>query len=555
MKVQLQNNNYYPIKRQQQNHVQQPTFKGFSGVMNFFATNLGWGANTTDVAFMVIPRTAKETTRGIDAVAEAGFRESMGTVNDASIGLYGAAAGAMLGGAISTNYGVKAKQIYTAPARVYDLAKYWGEHLSLNSAEREYLSNIINDIAGYNTAKGGESGYVKILEEDKKQILDILEKVVKDDTIGIKEWRKSRERGVVSAIITESTGAEARFRLRDGGTSNITTLLDDIIGMTKAFKKEKVSAEFLRIQRQMITGGGNAFLKSMSKFNTGRALIGFLVGSAVGVATQPINVWMTKKRTGKEGFVGNENAAKKDKSFKFLMERLAVGAGMLTMVLATLKCKPNPKEFIGKMAFEGLSPTINQLKGIYGMTIIGRVLATRSEDELRESTTKDTCGFLSWLVLGDVVNRGTAALISGKELLNYNKAVDGNAITGSTLKSRSEVLREALRSVGIKTAAKDIIGNTRAMTVSEMIKVLNTHPAAQAIKKATNRKLRILNISQIMGYVCTGMALGFGIPTLNIYLTRKSEAKRKARAEEMAKQEALKVDVKSVKPETKAVAA
>jgi len=88
-----------------------------------------------------------------------------------------------------------------------------------------------------------------------------------------------------------------------------------------------------------------------------------------------------------------------------------------------------------------------------------------------------------------------------------------------------------------------------------MIKVLNTHPAAQAIKKATNRKLRILNISQIMGYVCTGMALGFGIPTLNIYLTRKSEAKRKARAEEMAKQEALKVDVKSVKPETKAVAA
>ena len=553
MKVQLQNNNYYPIKRQQQNNVQQPSFKGLSGVLNFFATNLGWGANTTDVAFMVVPRTAKETTRGIDAVAEAGFRESMGTVNDASIGLYGAAAGALLGGPISTNYGVKAKQIYTAPARVYDLAKYWEGHLSSNSDEREYLSKIIDDIAGYNTAKGKESGYVKILEEDKKQILDILEKVVKDDKIGIKEWRKSSERGVVSAIITESTGAEARFKLGNGGTSNVTTLLDDIIGMTKAFKKEKVSSEFLRTLRE--TGSANKFLKSMSKFNTGRALIGFLVGSGVGVATQPINVWMTKKRTGKEGFVGNENAAKKDKSFKFLMERLAVGAGMLTMVLATLKCKPNPKEFIGKMAFEGLSPTINQLKGIYGMTIIGRVLATRSEDELRESTTKDTCGFLSWLVLGDVVNRGTAALISGKELLNYNKAVDGNAITGSTLKSRSEVLREALRSVGIKTAAKDIVGNTRAMTVGEMIKVLNTHPAAQAIKKATNRKLRILNISQIMGYVCTGMALGFGIPTLNIHLTRKSEAKRKARAEELARQEAMKVDVNVVKPEAKAVAA
>lgn len=561
MKIQLQTNNYYQTKqrqvqqqRYQQQPVQQPAFKGLSGFLNFLATNLAWGANLTDVTFMVLPRTGREFSRGIDAVAEAGFRESMGTANDSSIGLYGAGAGAILGGALASTYDVKAKQIYTSPARLTELAKYWEEHLKTGSSEREYLTKVVDNIVGYNTSRGTTTGYVEILKEDKKAVVDILEKIIKDDTIDIKTWRKKcTEKGVVSAIITESTGAEARFKLGESGTSAVNTLLDDIVGITKAFKKEKVNAEFLRCMQE--SGTANKFLKSMSKFNTGRALIGFLVGSGIGMGVQPFNVWMTKKRTGKEGFVGNTDGSTKDKSTKFLLERLAVGSGMLAMVLATLKCKPLPKEFISKMAFEGLSPTLNQLKGIYGMTIIGRVFATRGEDELRESAVKDTCGFLSWLVLGDVVNRGTAALLTGKELLNYNKAVDGNAITGSALKSRSEVLREALRGAGIQTRGVDMItGKERAMTVSEMIKVLETHPAARNIKKAVKGKLRVLNFAQLMGYAFTGAALGFGIPTLNIHMTRKSEAKRKAR-EEAAKLEAQKVASEPAKQDVqKAVA-
>ena len=93
MKVQLNQNNY-------PNNItnnKQPAFKGTSGVLNYLATNLGVGANLTDVAFMVAPRTAKDgICRGIDAGVETGFRESMGTINDASIGLYGMGAGAVL---------------------------------------------------------------------------------------------------------------------------------------------------------------------------------------------------------------------------------------------------------------------------------------------------------------------------------------------------------------------------------------------------------------------------------------------------------------------------
>ena len=437
-------------------------------------------------------------------------------------------AGDVLGTVVANKYNVKASKIFTSPERVNTLAEFWNEHLKNNSSQKDYLKKIIDEIEGYNTTKNNDTGFIKLTNEsDKEKIVNILDDVINDKNINIKHWRsKSPERGVLNAIITENTGADTRFKLKNSGTSNLNTLLDDIVGMTKAFKEQKVMEAF---NNAAASGGKNKFLSAMSKFNKGRALLGFLIGSGVGLSVQPINMWYTKKRTGKEGFVGG-TCNEKDRSTKFKLEKLAVGAGMLTMVLASLKCKP--KDFLNKMAFQGLAPTINQLKGIYGVTVTSRVLVTRSEDELRESSVKDSFGFLSWLVLGDFVNRGMAAAFTGKKLLNFNKKNDGNIITGSTLKSRNEVLREALHSVGISTIKKDIkTGKQMAMNITEMIKLLEKSPAAKPILAATKKKLKVLNIAQFAGYAFTGTALGLGIPTLNIHMTRKSEARRKAKLE------------------------
>ncbi len=534
MKVQLNRTNYPDNIA----HNNQPAFKGTSGVLNYLATNLGIGANLTDVTFMVAPRTAKDGfCRGIDAGLETGFRESMGTVNDASIGLYGMGAGAVLGSAIAGNYGVKASKIFTSPERLETLANFWKAHIENKTSQKEYLMSIINEVEGYNTANNAETGFVKLTNQgDKEKVVNILDNVINNDKIDIKQWRsKCPERGVVNAIITESTGADTRFRLKNSGNSNLNTLLDDIVGMTKAFKEEKVMEAF---NNATLNGEKNKFLSAMSKFNKGRALMGFLVGSGVGLAVQPINMWFTKKRTGKEGFVGG-TCNEKDRSTKFKIEKAIVAAGMFSMVLASLKCKP--KDFLNKMAFQGLAPTINQLKGVYGVTVTGRILVTRSEDEMWESARKDSLGFLSWLVLGDFVNRGVAAAFTGKRLLNFNKETDGNVITSSTLKSRSEVLREGLRSVGLSTVKTDSkTGMQKAMNITEMIKLLKTSPEAKPILKATMKKLKVLNIAQFAGYAFTGIALGLGIPTLNIYMTRRSEARRKAKleAEQVAKNQA-----------------
>ena len=61
-----------------------------------------------------------------------------------------------------------------------------------------------------------------------------------------------------------------------------------------------------------------------------------------------------------------------------------------------------------------------------------------------------------------------------------------------------------------------------------MLKLL---PASET-GKAVGRRLKILNLAQVAGYLYSGLVLGIGIPKLNIYMTNKSEAKRKARLAE-----------------------
>ena len=61
--------------------------------------------------------------------------------------------------------------------------------------------------------------------------------------------------------------------------------------------------------------------------------------------------------------------------------------------------------------------------------------------------------------------------------------------------------------------------------------------------KPLKGKLRALNIAQIAGYLYSGLVLGIGVPKLNIYMTNKSEAKRKAKLSETQKAKGITSDV------------
>ena len=104
MKVSLSNNIQQQNLTANKNHAQkqnQVSFKGagFTAVLDYLATNPVWGATATDVLFMGSPTTGIEIyRRGWGYGFEAGFREYTSTMNDASVGLYGLAAGTLLAG-------------------------------------------------------------------------------------------------------------------------------------------------------------------------------------------------------------------------------------------------------------------------------------------------------------------------------------------------------------------------------------------------------------------------------------------------------------------------
>lgn len=68
----------------------------------------------------------------------------------------------------------------------------------------------------------------------------------------------------------------------------------------------------------------------------------------------------------------------KDNSAGFKGIKTVSSAAFFSMILATLNMSPlqflkAPGKFMDKMAFTGKMPTVNQLKGVYGVTIISRI--------------------------------------------------------------------------------------------------------------------------------------------------------------------------------------
>ena len=182
-----------------------------------------------------------------------------------------------------------------------------------------------------------------------------------------------------------------------------------------------------------------------------------------------------------------------------------------------------------KMSFTGKMPTISQLKGVYGVTIISRIFSARDKDELREVLTKDTLGYLSWLVLGDIVNKLAADGLD-KTVMNYKRGFENanpfKRTFNASLKTRDEILIETLAQNGIKTT-KEEGGKTIAKSFKEMLKDLDKINDTQ-IKKQTRKRLNTLNKAQLAGYLFSGLVLGLGIPNLNIYITNTLDKKRKA---------------------------
>lgn len=534
---------------QQQNY--NPQFKSAIDTgLRYLATNQAVGANGVDFCSMVAPRTTIDfVQRGPAAGLETGRREIMGTVNDSCIGLFGAGAGWLIAKSLNKKFGLNVNNIFTAPETLNILAENKAQQIKNNKSQLDYIKTTLENIKAYNpdSKTADKDGYTRISKEKIDEVAKYLDESL-NENVNFNEWTKektSKSREVLMNKITESTGAQSEYILesldkKTVSKTNLKSLLNDMFIVSDSFNKDNVKNAFAEQIKSGKAVKDNTFIKGLSKFMKTRSAMGFGIATAIGLSVQPINMYLTKLKTGSDGFVGVEGRSK-DNSAGFKAMKAVSSAAFFSMILSTLNMSPikflkSPAKFMEKMSFNGKMPTINQLKGLYGLTIISRIFSTRDKDELRESLTKDTLGYVSWLILGDIVNKLVADGLD-KSTMNYRAASKDAGVWKRTfngsLKTRDEILVETLANNGISTT-KTENGKVLNKKFKEMVKDLDKLP--ESIKKASKKRLRTLNIAQVAGYLTASLVLGLGIPNLNIYITNTLDKKRKAEQAKHAEQ-------------------
>lgn len=539
MKVQQITPQY--IQQNKQKQQSQPRFTGAPEtaatlLLRFLDTNQAIGANSVDLCSMVIPRTVYDfNKRGADAGVETARRESMGTINHSLVGVYGTLGGMLVASALNRRFkndNLRVDKLFADNATTDILARY-----RLNSLRKEpkpevsnvksYLNEVFDNLKVYNPAnKDAVDGWVGIKGKERDLVIEKLEDLLKN---GKKDQIDKDSLNYIKNLLVSSTGGEKQVKLeffKDGklekkATNNLSTFIENLHNVSKVYMKKDIEEIF----KNSVDIDSNAFVNALKSMNLKRSVIGLGIATAIGVSTQPINKYLTFKKTGQTGFVGVEGR-EEDHSTKFKIMKTVAGILLAGAAISTITTKPS--EFLSKIQFKGMLPTVDQLKLVYGMTIGSRLLAARDKDELRESAIKDSLGFLNLLVLGALVAKGSAKLLDKSKSLITLKPNSGkgfvNWLKNSTLRNRDEVLLTELKAHG-----KEVIKDGKALTFKELMKLSETLPTD--VQKSLKGKLRVLNLSQAIGYLYSGLVLGVGVPALNAHMTAKSDAKYKAIAE------------------------
>ena len=355
--------------------------------LRFLDTNQAWGANAVDLASMVIPRTTVDLiNRGPAAGMETGRREASGTINHSLVGVYGTIAGLALASALNNKYGIKAQKLFVDDDTLELLGKTWDNQVKQGNSDplKKYLTDVFK---GAETRVGDD--WIKIPDDKLNSVVDKFTEVLnaKDAPVTISKDLKA----YAQSVITHATGSENTFRLAENQkTTSVSNLLDSIYNVSRTFvnNNKNIAAEFASDIKD------NKFIADLKHMNLRRSMLGLGIASAVGMSIQPLNIYLTKKKTGSDGFVGVEGR-QKDNSAGFKGLKVAAAAIFGGGILSTIGLGDGVKGLLKKIQFRGLVPTLDQFKFIYGVTIMSRFLAARDKDELRESVVKDVLGFFN----------------------------------------------------------------------------------------------------------------------------------------------------------------
>ena len=538
----------------EKNNNSNPNFKGLvdglgTAALNSLNTNPAVGACFVDFFSMVMPRTLTDFSRSKDAGMETGIRESSGTINHAMAGVVGLAAGYAVSSAFNKLTGTKVHYLFTDDKALDVFGDFIGAHKDGNLINSQaYFEDMFKNMKFLNTTTdayknapvGEKEAFTAMKDETAKKAAELLAnaktkayKTPKDIMTEIKE------------LIVGEKGASEVVELKNPKTGK--TIVDSLenhinrgFSLKQAFA-DKVKNDAKRLEKGLGVLTDAEYISKIKILKKRTAALGLAVPVIVGMSTQPINRYLTKKRTGSDGFVGVEGR-EPDKSTGFKVGKTVLGIALGSAMISTILKNPAElfkpstftkavKEIGSALQYRGIIPTMDQFKFIYGMTIMSRLFAVRDKNEMRESTIKDTLGFANWLILGGFVSK-IAARLFNMDTLNYDdthldkstlwKKIKNSAIFKGTEKSHEEIIFPALKELGIDI--KDENGKVRSFRklVAELKKQKTNAIAQKALKQ-----LRVKNYQQLIGYVYSGLVLGLGIAKLNIAITNHVEGKNK----------------------------
>lgn len=493
-----------------------PSFKGpldgvLTSALQVIDTNPMANAALVDTFAMVLPRTYVDTKkRNKYAGAETFFREATGTV------------------IVCLSAGVVAKGIASVYNKIFDKKTNIPSHLWVtndsfdafksvweNSGKgsdakiEKYVRNVLTNLSGLDGKQTStwenvdwkkvewfdSSNWEKInwknpkfknIQNELKSedgIVKVLSDLIKDKNVhksDIKNVFKIVEHRITNAIkVNSSVNLKTGEKTFNASLSNIIRDTHDV-------------AKNIFTDNSVILKNAEHKLKTMNRVKTLGA-IGFV--SAFGLLDQYVNRLISKKRLGHDNFVGTmdinakneptENSKKSGSKIKLTAYKLLASGGIFALAMKVMDIK-TPKEFIKKLEFRNIGTSGNAIKTVYTALLIGRFLASRDKDELRESVTRDYLGFLNWLVFGGFVSKGVGQILFDKKLnslFNVNESTKGikNWLNNFTPKSHIEIAAK-----GADFAKKNIWKT---------------------------------NIMHISGLLYSGLALGFALPLLNIFIT------------------------------------
>lgn len=559
--------------------------EGLTQALTYLQTNQGLGASFVDAAFMCTPRTIVDFTRGPQAGTETAIREFSSNINDAALGAYGLGAAWLLSQGFNKKYGKGIVEAHKMPVdkdmldALADIRYRNGNLSGKENADnlKAYLDEVFNSTTGFNPNVTKENNGWGGIGDNKAKIVQRISEQLNDTSTGKEAETKLKEtKAYVKALLVDATKSESDIKIeRHTGVidpktnkeiviksaSSVDDFINDVYRVTKSFMSKEVSDLFgdkkMSKPEDILTAiNKNNFLNEFKKLKMGTAFLGLAACCAIGASVQPINMYLTKKKTGQTGFVGGgkENNSTGFKIKKAVLAGLG-GLALISTIGGKLTDIPN------KIQFKGLWPTIPQFKLVYAITIISRLLSARNDNELRESSIKDSLGFANWLILGGFASKLTAMGLEKLVKFKEGSGVDNKFIKYSaeqnviekgpfakkhkprwlagTVVSREEVLHQALEKAGVSTVKK--VGDKEvALSFKEMLKA-----AAEKVPEART-KIRYLAIVQLAGYLWSALALGIAVPKINIAITKAVENGRKQKEAEMkAKNQAESEDKKA----------